>query len=89
MTSKYNYVRQEVAKGQTRPHRCHARGCNTPVPPAFFMCAPHWRLVPTRLQVLIWKHYKPGQEKGEVEVSEEYARVSIEAVNAVAKLEGR
>lgn len=85
--SKVAYVRSEVAKGQSRPHHCHAKGCKRQIPPAYFMCGAHWRLVPRSLQSQVWQHYKPGQEKGEAGVSEEYCRVTGEAIEAVAKAE--
>ncbi len=87
--SKAAYVRREVAKGQTRPHHCHALECKKQVPPAYFMCPKHWRLVPDRLQAAVWRHYNPGQEKGEASVSSEYLDVTDEAIRAVAEAEGK
>jgi hypothetical protein len=43
-------------------HLCHARGCHTPVPPAMFMCRPHWALVSPDRQRQVWRTYRPGQE---------------------------
>lgn len=88
-STKAAYVRGEVAKGQTRPHHCHARDCNKQVPPAFFMCARHWKMVPRALQALVWAHYQPGQEKGDAGVTAEYCRVTDEAIDAVAAKEGK
>lgn len=90
MTSKAEkvaHVRREIRKGQSRHHECHARGCTKQVPPAFFMCAAHWRMVPRRLQLLVWQHYNAGQEKGDADVTEEYLRVTDEAIEAVAAAE--
>jgi hypothetical protein len=87
--SKASYVRREVAKGQSRPHHCHAFECERQVPPAYFMCTKHWRLVPRRPQAAVWRHYNPGQEKGEADVSAEYLRVADEAIQAVAEAEGK
>lgn len=42
-------------------HHCHARGCLVEVAPELLMCRDHWKLVPKRLQVAVWKHYRPGQ----------------------------
>lgn len=87
--SKAAYVRNEVAKGQSRPHHCHANGCTRQVPPALFMCAKHWRLVPPELQRAIWRLYNPGQEKGSADVSREYVDVAKAAIAAVAAAEGK
>ncbi len=43
-------------------HRCHAIGCETPVPPKLLMCRAHWNRVPKVLQAQVWAHYRPGQE---------------------------
>lgn len=43
-------------------HTCHAIGCDVPIPPALFMCKPHWFAVPTELRRQIQSHYRPGQE---------------------------
>jgi uncharacterized protein YeaO (DUF488 family) len=88
-STKAAYVRGEVAKGQTRSHHCHARDCDRQVPPAFFMCARHWKMVPRALQAQVWAHYRPGQEKGEVGVTAEYCRVADEAIAAVTAKEGK
>lgn len=32
--------------------RCEAQGCTTNVEPGYFMCAPHWRLVPREVKAL-------------------------------------
>lgn len=42
-------------------HHCHAHECATPVKPELLMCAKHWRMVPKRIQRLVWKYYRPGQ----------------------------
>lgn len=46
-------------------HRCHAEGCTVETKPDHLMCLPHWRMVPAVLQRTLWRHYRPGQEKGE------------------------
>lgn len=82
--------KQHVAAEVRKPHRihhCHARDCNTRVPPAYFMCARHWRMVPRDLQKEVWAQYEPGQEQGTAEVSEAYLEVTTKAIEAVAKKE--
>lgn len=86
---KVAHVRREVRKGQSRPHHCHARGCTKQVPPAHFMCAKHWNMVPRDLQRLVWKHYNAGQETGDAEVSQEYLDATDRAIAAVAEKEVR
>lgn len=82
ISKKVAHVRREVRKGQGRDH-CHARGCKAQVPPAFFMCAKHWRMVPKTLQNQVWEHYNPGQEQGNADVTQEYCRVTDEAIKVV------
>ena len=43
-------------------HTCHAHACKKFVPPAMFMCRPHWFQLPANLRDAIWKHYRRGQE---------------------------
>ena len=43
-------------------HKCHAEGCDVPVPPLMLMCLKHWRAVPSHIQAQVWRHYRPGQE---------------------------
>ncbi len=45
-----------------REHKCHAEGCEVPVPPGMLMCMKHWMAVPRRLQAQVWRHYRKGQE---------------------------
>jgi hypothetical protein len=85
--NKYDHVRNEAAKGQTRHHVCHAEGCDKQVPPAYFMCLKHWRMVPIALQRGIWKHYNAGQETGAADVTAEYLQVAIVAIEVVQKIE--
>jgi hypothetical protein len=63
-------------------HRCHANGCEVEVPPKMFMCRKHWYKVPKRLQALIWKHYRPGQEIDK-NPTKEYLAVMKEAIASV------
>jgi hypothetical protein len=85
--AKVAHVKREASKGQGRPHHCHARGCEKQVPPAFFMCAMHWAMVPARLRQEIWRHYNAGQENGDAEVSSAYLEIADAAVRAVAERE--
>jgi hypothetical protein len=63
-------------------HRCHARGCQTPVPPAKLMCCRHWRQVPRALQREVWRHYRPGQEIDK-RPSGAYRRAMLDAIASV------
>jgi len=69
-------------------HRCHAEGCNVEVPPRLLMCLRHWRMVPRAIQRRVWAEYVPGQEIRK-DPTDEYMIVQREAVEAVAKSEGR
>lgn len=73
---------------QTNTHTCHALGCEKIVQPKLLMCARHWRMVPTRLQLAVWTYYKPGQEVSKTP-SREYLTATANAINAVAEKEGR
>lgn len=79
-------VRQAQKEGH-RPHTCHAKGCGLSVPPAFFMCRKHWRMVPYDMQQDVWAEYNAGQEEGDAEVSEQYLKVTDVAIEHVAKKE--
>jgi hypothetical protein len=89
ISKKVAHVRREVRNGQTRSHHCHATGCTKQVPPAYFMCAMHWRMVPRDLQALVWEHYNAGQENGDADVTQEYIEVTERAINAVAEHEAK
>lgn len=64
-------------------HTCHARGCETAVPPKMLMCLKHWRMVPQELQKAVWAHYRAGQEKDK-KPSAEYLDAANKAIAAVA-----
>lgn len=70
-------------------HLCHAEGCRTKVPPKLFACLKHWRMVPVTLQRELWRVYKPGQERGEAEVTAAYLVVQTRCRIAIAEREGR
>jgi len=69
-------------------HRCHARGCETPVPPRKLFCLRHWRLTPRALQRAVWQHYRAGQEIDK-RPSGAYLRAMLDAIEAVARAEER
>lgn len=69
-------------------HTCHAEGCKLPVPPAMFMCRSHWYALPKPLRDAVWRVYVPGQEKRK-DPTDEYLRVSQEAIEWLAAKEGR
>lgn len=71
-----------------RPHRCHAVGCETEIPPRLFMCLKHWRMVPKRMQAGVWATYRPGQEITKTP-SPAYLQMAGEAIRYVAEREGR
>lgn len=50
----------EGASGMT--HRCHWPDCAAEVPPALFMCRPHWVSLPKPMRQEIWRTYRRGQE---------------------------
>lgn len=60
-------------------HHCHAYDCHTPVDPKLLMCRKHWRMVPRKLQLLVWSTYRPGQEIDK-EPTEAYLLVQRAAV---------
>lgn len=67
---------------QPAAHHCHARRCQTPVPPRIMMCDRHWRMVPSDLQDRIYKAYRPGQERDK-EPSMHYIDLAFEAIDHV------
>lgn len=87
--AKVAHVRREAAKGQSRPHHCHADGCDRQCPPAYFMCPRHWRMVSAPLQRAVWRGYAIAQERGEADVSREYLQITRRAIVAVALIERR
>lgn len=71
-----------------RPHTCHARDCNAPVPPELLMCLVHWRRVPRPIQRAVWAGYRPGQ-CDDKQLNETWLRAANAAIGYVAKLEGK
>lgn len=73
--SKAEYVRRQK---QTRYHTCHWLGCDKQVPPAMWGCRAHWFRLPRVLRDKIWGAFQPGQERGDVQVSQSYFDVAQE-----------
>ena len=69
-------------------HHCHAVGCGTATDPKLFMCAKHWRMVPTHFQQRIWATYRRGQESDK-RPSRDYLDAARAARRAVAIKENR
>ncbi|KWU24721.1 hypothetical protein AS149_31745 [Burkholderia cenocepacia] len=67
-------------------HTCHAKGCAVPVHPEKLMCGRHWRMVPRRLQLAVWRHYRAGQCEDK-SPSREWLSAAHAAIDAVAALE--
>lgn len=67
-------------------HRCHARNCLEIVKPEMLMCYKHWRMVPKKIQVLVWKYYRPGQ-CDDKRPSKEWMKYADMAIDAVAEKE--
>ena len=65
-------------------HTCHAQGCEVPVPRRMFMCKPHWYALPKAMRDAVWAEYTPGQERNFELVTQDYLRVTREAINLVA-----
>ena len=68
-------------------HTCHAEKCPTVCPPRFLRCAPHWRLVPRKIQREV---YRTIELRGRL-IDETWApwwRAAHEAIAAVALREG-
>lgn len=68
-------------------HLCHAIGCKKTVPPRMLMCIRHWKMVHGATQKLVWKTYRPGQERDK-QPSSVYLIIQAMAVGQVAVTEG-
>lgn len=69
-------------------HTCHALGCTKAVPPKMFMCRSHWFSLPKPMREAVWAVYVNGQEIRK-DPTPEYLAVTREAIDYVAKREGR
>lgn len=56
-------------------HHCHAKLCTVRTSPRMFMCRVHWFSLPDRMQGMVWKVYKAGQEVRK-DPSEHYLQVT-------------
>ena len=69
-------------------HRCHATGCEAPVPPVMWGCRKHWFMVPRPIRMRILEAYRPGQ-CDDWKPSKEYLEAAKDGVIAVAEKEGK
>jgi hypothetical protein len=67
-------------------HQCHARNCDTAVPPRMFMCRRHWYMLPKAKRDAVWATYRPGQEIDKCP-SDIYMAVTRECIEYVAQRE--
>lgn len=70
-------------------HTCHARGCDTPVPPVMLMCRRHWYMVPRPIRLRVNAAYRPGQCDLNPMPSRAWLDAANSAINAVAATEMR
>lgn len=75
-----------TTKSRIERHTCHATGCNTRVPPAMFMCKPHWSMLPRATRNAVWLAYSVGQEM-RMDPSDEYMQVATDAIEWLAAKE--
>jgi hypothetical protein len=68
-------------------HTCHARLCNTKCLAEYLMCRKHWAMVPRKLQLAVWKHYRKGQ-CDDKRPSPQWHEAADAAIAAVALKEG-
>ena len=68
-------------------HTCHARGCETPVPPRMLMCRKHWFMVPKDVRSAVWREYREGKCDLDPVPSRAWLDAANAAVNAVAQAE--
>lgn len=70
-------------------HHCHANGCTWATERRLFMCLPHWRKVPSHLQAAVWAAYRAQPNATQRARSIDYMQACAEAVEHVARLEGK
>lgn len=80
-------IRQILA--ERNAHVCHAEACNTRVVPELLMCRRHWLMVPVPTRRAIIQAYAPGQCYDHSLITKEWAALAREAIDAVARKEGR
>lgn len=66
-------------------HACHARGCETEIPPELLMCRRHWYMVPKAIRHRVLATYRPGQCSGRPAPSREWHDAADAAIAAVAE----
>lgn len=67
-------------------HHCHARGCDTTVPPEMLMCKAHWFRLPSKIRRAVWMTYREGQ-CDDKSPSKEWHEAADAAIGYVAALE--
>lgn len=70
-------------------HHCHANGCTWATERRLFMCLQHWTRLPSALQQPIWTAYRASKNAGERGRSIAYMTACADAVEFIAKLEGK
>lgn len=74
--------KHQISQQEREAHRCHAKGCATKVKPEMLMCFKHWKMVPKKTQLKIWKHYRVGQ-CDDKRPSSEWLEAADEAIKIV------
>jgi hypothetical protein len=77
-----------MPKNSKNAHTCHAKGCDRAIAAKFLMCGRHWAMVPPKLQIAVYREYRPGQEI-EKNPTHEYLVAMWRAIFAVAQKEGK
>jgi hypothetical protein len=62
-------------------HKCAADGCKREISIALLMCPRHWKLVPKRIQSLIWRTVNSSDRN-------RYFSHVTDAIRAVSRAEG-
>lgn len=78
----------EAVPAHAALERGMAQDCPKRVPPRLLFCGAHWKLVPKKLQALVWRVYKDGQEIRK-DPTREYLWVQRTCVALVAMREGK
>jgi hypothetical protein len=77
-----------ISKERREAHHCHARGCAVHTRPEMLMCFRHWRMVPIRIQRLVYATYRAGQ-CDDMRPSKAWHNAADAAIGFVAALEGK
>lgn len=70
-------------------HRCHANGCSWATERWRFMCLAHWTKLPSHMQAAILAAYRANKTEVERCRSLAYMTACAEAVEYLARLEGK